>query len=653
MTQAAHGTEAAEAAEAAEATDAPPLSAPERVLAVAVGVVWFLSPISQGLKTGALLLAAAAWIGTGLVPRGLSRGVRQVWFPPLAAVVLLTFAGILWSPDRAMGLHEVRVAYHWPLAFAVASIPVSVRLFRHWASAFLAGVGVIVYLALLQSAGVIPLWKVFPTAFHRKIAFSLIVATALLLLVRRLATARGGAERALLALGFLAFWTALVLCKGRAGVVAFSLGLPAAALLLAPRSWDRRRKALLLALAAALFAATAAMPTVRGRFGEGVTEVEEAGSPQAEEGTTYMGRRLAFWKEGGRMFLEHPLLGVGTGGYGAVFRSRHPDFPTWKANYSAHSSYVSIAAELGLAGLAAWGALGFVLVREAWRRRHDEVGYSTLVFALVFLVGGLTDCEIQSGVMLCLAALLAGALSDPRGAGPPASRAPAWKRARIRVATFLGQALPTLGIYLALRLLRASLRGGVEGAQVQRGLHARGEPYIAAFWHSRLLMMAFIEEKPQMHNLISVHRDGDIVAGVLSRFGFGAVRGSSGTGGEGARAEMVRLLDSGTDIGIVVDGPKGPAEVAKPGVAWLCARTGRPVLPMAFSSSRALRLRTWDRLLVPRPFTRAVWLVGEPIRRRDGEDFEALRCRIEEAIREITARADALVALEGPGRPPR
>ena len=120
--------------------------------------------------------------------------------------------------------------------------------------------------------------------------------------------------------------------------------------------------------------------------------------------------------------------------------------------------------------------------------------------------------------------------------------------------------------------------------------------------------------------------------------------------GEGARAEMVRLLDSGTDIGIAADGPKGPPEVLKPGAAWLCAKTGHPVLPMAFSSSRALRLRTWDRFLVPRPFTRAVWLVGEPIRRRDGEEFEALRCRIEAAIREITARADALVAPGGPGR---
>jgi lysophospholipid acyltransferase (LPLAT)-like uncharacterized protein len=103
---------------------------------------------------------------------------------------------------------------------------------------------------------------------------------------------------------------------------------------------------------------------------------------------------------------------------------------------------------------------------------------------------------------------------------------------------------------------------------------------------------------------------------------------------------MVRLARENCDIGITPDGPRGPAEVVKPGVATLACLTKRPVIPMAYSCSRFKRLSSWDRFMFPYPFSRAVFVWGEPLSCREGEEQEEFRKRVEAALKEVTARAD-------------
>lgn len=205
----------------------------------------------------------------------------------------------------------------------------------------------------------------------------------------------------------------------------------------------------------------------------------------------------------------------------------------------------------------------------------------------------------------------------------------------------------TFIIHGILRLLHASMRITLEGKEHLEALAADREGYIAIFWHARMLMVPFIYPGKRIYVLISIHRDGEIIANVMTRFGFRLVRGSSSRGGKEAFHEMVRLLVAGNDVAITPDGPRGPAEVLKPGTARLARVTGKAVVPVAFASSRGKRLASWDRLLIPYPFSRGVFVLGEPLRAREGEDDEALRRRIEEALAESTRRADELAA----GRP--
>ena len=112
---------------------------------------------------------------------------------------------------------------------------------------------------------------------------------------------------------------------------------------------------------------------------------------------------------------------------------------------------------------------------------------------------------------------------------------------------------------------------------------------------------------------VSRSRDGELIARVLERLGFVTARGSSSRGGGEGALEMVARAGEGRMLGITPDGPRGPAERVKPGLAWLASRTGRPVLPLATASDRTWVLGSWDGFRVPMPFAR-VWVrVGGPV----------------------------------------
>ena len=143
--------------------------------------------------------------------------------------------------------------------------------------------------------------------------------------------------------------------------------------------------------------------------------------------------------------------------------------------------------------------------------------------------------------------------------------------------------------------------------------------------------------------LSSTSRDGELIAQYIGRFGIGPVRGSATRRGSVALREMATLLKRGHDVAITPDGSRGPLYEIKPGLVLLAQLTGAPVLPISFEYSRAWRLRTWDRFVIPRPFSRVTLRVGEPVhiaRTQDQEEFEVQRKRCEDAMRTLVRDDD-------------
>lgn len=137
-------------------------------------------------------------------------------------------------------------------------------------------------------------------------------------------------------------------------------------------------------------------------------------------------------------------------------------------------------------------------------------------------------------------------------------------------------------------------------------------PVIYACLHRDILPCLLFVEPAKPCLLVSGSDDGAILVRALKGTGFGFVRGATGERGGRALVELRRVLEQGRPVGIAVDGPKGPFGEIRDGVGQLSALTGRPVVPLAAEPGAALRLRTWDRTVVPLPGSRVRIRVGAP-----------------------------------------
>jgi len=129
---------------------------------------------------------------------------------------------------------------------------------------------------------------------------------------------------------------------------------------------------------------------------------------------------------------------------------------------------------------------------------------------------------------------------------------------------------------------------------------------------------------------------------LFAKLGAEAVRGSSSRGGAAALRGLVRAADAGQDLAITPDGPRGPAERVQPGAVWLARLCGRPLLPVAFACRPCVRVRSWDRMILPLPFGRGVFEYGELLwvpRDADEKANEEARLELERRIAETTDRA--------------
>ncbi len=171
-----------------------------------------------------------------------------------------------------------------------------------------------------------------------------------------------------------------------------------------------------------------------------------------------------------------------------------------------------------------------------------------------------------------------------------------------------------------------------------------GRPFIACFWHGRMIQIPNLWRYAMpIHLLASSHRDGRLILQMVRRFGIRPIVGSSSRGGTQALRTMVQVIKDGGCIALAPDGPRGPRMRAAPGVIALAKLTGVPIFPLTFSTVRGRVLTTWDRFLLPFPFGRGVIIYGEPVvvpADGDEEALEAARAALETRLNEITAEAD-------------
>ena len=231
--------------------------------------------------------------------------------------------------------------------------------------------------------------------------------------------------------------------------------------------------------------------------------------------------------------------------------------------------------------------------------------------------------------MNCSFATEAGALVSKRRPEPEAD----W---RIGPLSFLLAGL--------IRALAATVRLRFHDQQPIRELESAQQPFILAFWHRHLVLLRYAYRGNRMYVLVIQSWDGELTARTLERLGIGTIRGSSSRRGAVALREALRCARAGSDLAFTPDGPRGPLRAVQPGVVLAGAMTGHPVIPVAIAASSSWLLRSWDRMLVPRPGSRVEVVYGESLRIRREEAIVETSLRLGEALSRVEERAEAIAA---------
>ena len=195
--------------------------------------------------------------------------------------------------------------------------------------------------------------------------------------------------------------------------------------------------------------------------------------------------------------------------------------------------------------------------------------------------------------------------------------------------------------YWTIKILGRTMKFEEIHPEIPKSFWEKEIPAIGVFWHGRLLMMPVVYKGKKLSFLVSPHRDGQIVGRALQRFGFHAILGSTTRKGFSGFIKMVKA--HGSDLAMVPDGPRGPRHQVQMGVIELAKLTGRAIVPLTFSASKKKIFNTWDHFLLPYPFSKGVFMWGEPIsvEQNGNRDYlEQMRALLEKRLNALTERAD-------------
>jgi len=180
-------------------------------------------------------------------------------------------------------------------------------------------------------------------------------------------------------------------------------------------------------------------------------------------------------------------------------------------------------------------------------------------------------------------------------------------------------------------------------------LFKKNESFIYAFWHDQLLICPLTwQSEFEIKVLISKHRDGDIIARLISKLGFKAIRGSThksgktkNKGGLTSARQMIKSLKNGISIGISPDGPKGPRHKVSDGILSISRLSNSSILPVGIGFKKKWVLNTWDKFIIPKPFNQITIIWGEPLPALKNEkSINQIKSKLESKMYNLTKRAN-------------
>jgi len=205
--------------------------------------------------------------------------------------------------------------------------------------------------------------------------------------------------------------------------------------------------------------------------------------------------------------------------------------------------------------------------------------------------------------------------------------------------------LPRIGLFL-VGMLSSTYKVRLVDPEKEKETLERDNSLVYASWHQRFFPgITFFARRKPIAIMISQSRDGGLIASIVDMLGWESVRGSSSRGGRSALLQLKKLARKGYKIGHIVDGPKGPFGEVKPGLVLIAQTTGLAIVPTITSAERRWQANSWDRFMIPKPFSRIIIRFGEPYyvpREMDEGEFEEKRLEIEQRLHRLYEETDRM-----------
>jgi O-antigen ligase len=338
----------------------------------------------------------AIWIITGEFIKKRHGYLKTPWFFPVLAMVVLVWLGLIYTPDlHGLGLKFAKKSHYWLYALAVASISFNRKSADILIRSFLSGLFLNAVVGFLQLGNIVPTfstWGAYKyTGFnggYNTLAIFLVLGMMTASFYFRIALSKK--EKKIHALLILVYFAHLVILEGRGGYITFAFLSPIMVhnLTQGRHLWV---KFLVYPLAIGIMFSS---PILRKRVTQATENLQlhlYAGG-DFTSGKKYSENfdRVYMWRWAIALFMKHPFLGVGTGGYGQAILSEGGD----KAIAHPHNNFLYMAVSFGMLGLFVIGWLFWVLLKKGWQKRHIPIGFFIMSSSLVILVGGLTDTHI-------------------------------------------------------------------------------------------------------------------------------------------------------------------------------------------------------------------------------------------------------------------
>lgn len=198
-----------------------------------------------------------------------------------------------------------------------------------------------------------------------------------------------------------------------------------------------------------------------------------------------------------------------------------------------------------------------------------------------------------------------------------------------------------LAFYSLICVIGKTLKYEIEDWENFEAIEKAGKLPIYTFWHDRIFAGTYFFRNRGIVIMTSQSFDGEYIARFIQRLGYGAVRGSSTRGAVAALVEMIRAMKNGLPAGFSIDGPKGPRYVAKMGACLLAKKTGNPIMPFVVESQKYWKIGSWDKLQIPKPFSRVKIIIAKPIYVSDkisDAELEDSRAELQKSLDELVVR---------------